>query len=125
MAQRFAAEGAKVVINFPDDAQEDNARAVIEHIQNRGGTAKAIRADVAKESDVISLVQEAISFLGGIDILVNNAGIASTAPVEEISIDDWDRVIAVHLRGTFMMTKQVIPHLTTKATERSSTPHPS
>ena len=111
VAKRFAAEGARVVVNYPDASQRDNAAGVVADIEAAGGTAKAIQADVAVETDVQNLVDAAQEYMGGIDILVNNAGIAATSPVEDIPVATWDRIIGVHLRGTFLMTQQVLPLL--------------
>jgi 3-oxoacyl-[acyl-carrier protein] reductase len=109
VALAFAAEGAAVVINYPDEQERAAAEDSVAHIIGSGGQAFAIRADVARADEVDSLVAAGIDVLGGIDILVNNAGIARVAPLEEIEIETWDRVLAVHLRGTFMVTRQVLP----------------
>jgi 3-oxoacyl-[acyl-carrier protein] reductase len=68
-----------------------------------------IPADVANEDDVRASVERAISELGSIDILVANAGYAKLSPVTEMTIDEFDRMIAVHLRGTFLCVSQVLP----------------
>ena len=109
VAVALAEAGARVVINYPDPSQHANAQAVLDKIEKLGGVATAIQADVALEDDVKRLVDGAVEEMGGIDILVNNAGIAATSPVEEVPLETWDRIIAVHLRGTFMMTKRVLP----------------
>jgi 3-oxoacyl-[acyl-carrier protein] reductase len=111
VAVRYAAEGAKVVVNYPNPSQRDNAEKVVATIEAKGGNAWAVQADVASEADVASLVDAAVTAMGGIDILVNNAGIAAASPVEETPVELWDSIIAVHLRGTFLMTRQVIPLL--------------
>ena len=109
VAIAFANEGASVAINYPGPGQEDNASRVLEEIKKAGVKATAIVADVSEESDADRLVQETVSELGGIDILVNNAGIAHAGAVEEIPVDAWDRMIAVHLRSQFLVTRRVIP----------------
>ena len=111
VAIAFAREGAAVVVNYPDAAQETAALAVCAEIEREGGSSIAVRADVSDELDVDHLVDAALARYGHVDILVNNAGIAAAAPVQEIPIEQWDRVIAVHLRGTFMMTRRVLPLL--------------
>ena len=111
VALAFAAEGADVVINYPDDSQFENANAVLKQIEETGQKAYAIKSDVAIEAEADRLVEESLSNLGGIDILVNNAGIAHAGAVEEIPVDMWDRVIAVHLRSMFLVTRRVIPHM--------------
>ncbi len=109
VAIAFAKEGADVVINFPDDTQRENAERVCEAVKETDSNAYAIMADVSLENDVNKLVGDAVSSMGRIDILVNNAGIAHTAPVEEIPIEVWDRMLAVHLRSLFLVTRLVIP----------------
>jgi 3-oxoacyl-[acyl-carrier protein] reductase len=81
----------------------------VEQIHAAGGRAIACMADVSSEDQVDVLVDATLSAFGRVDILVNNAGIALAAPVQSILPADWDRVLAVHLRGTFLMTRRVIP----------------
>ena len=109
VAIAFAKEGADVVINYPDDSQKENADRVCEAVNETGKKAYAIMADVSNEKDVKRLVDDAVHSLGRIDILVNNAGIAHTAPVEEIPVEVWDRMMAIHLRSQFLMTRLVLP----------------
>jgi 3-oxoacyl-[acyl-carrier protein] reductase len=109
VALAFAAEGADVAVNFPDRSQRDNALALVRAIEARGRRAVAIMADVSREDEVDELVDRGVETLGGIDILVNNAGIAHTAPVEEIPVEVWDRLLAVHLRSVFLTTRRVLP----------------
>jgi 3-oxoacyl-[acyl-carrier protein] reductase len=109
VAEAFAREGAKVVINHPTDAQAVDAQRICDGILARGGCAIVSRADVSSEPDVERLVADCLSAFGRVDVLVNNAGIAAAAPVESIPVEQWDRVIAVHLRGTFLMTRRVLP----------------
>ncbi len=109
VAVAFADEGADVVINYPDSSEQENAGKVCEAIRDNGGTAYAIMADVANEEDVSRLVDEATRVLGRIDILVNNAGIAHTAPIEDIPVEVWDRMLAIHLRSQFLVTRLVLP----------------
>ncbi len=111
VALAFAREGAAVVVNYPDETQAQAARSVLDEITRGGGRAIAVQADVSVEADADRLVSAALSSLGRIDILVNNAGIAAAAPVQDIPVEQWDRVIAVHLRGTFLMTRRVLPLL--------------
>jgi 3-oxoacyl-[acyl-carrier protein] reductase len=111
IALAFAREGAAVVVNYPDETQAQAARGVLDEITRGGGRAIAAQADVSQEADVDRLVTATLSSFGRIDILVNNAGIASAAPVEDLPVEQWDRVIAVHLRGTFLMTRGVLPLL--------------
>jgi 3-oxoacyl-[acyl-carrier protein] reductase len=118
VAFAFAEEGAAVVVNYPTPAQADDARGVCEAITGRGGRAVAIQGDVSRVEDVEAIVEGCLSTYGRIDILVNNAGIAAAASVESIPIEQWDRVIGIHLRGTFLMTRRVLPLLYAQASGR-------
>jgi len=109
VAAALAREGAAVAVNYPAGRDAADAEAVVAAIRQAGGEALALQADVAEEAEVERLVAEANLALGGIDILVNNAGIATAAPVEGLAVADWDRLIAVHLRGTFLVTRRVLP----------------
>ena len=104
----FAREGADVVINYPDASEKEKALDVCKEISKNGQNATAIQADVSLEEDADALVDEAKAFLGRIDILVNNAGIAHAGMLEEIPVQMWDRLIAVHLRSIFLVTRKVI-----------------
>jgi 3-oxoacyl-[acyl-carrier protein] reductase/2-hydroxycyclohexanecarboxyl-CoA dehydrogenase len=98
IALKLAGEGAKVVIG---DALEENAKAVAEAIVKAGGAAIAARADVSKRADVEAMFAAAIGAFGPIDILVNNAGINRDGMLHKMSDENWDKVIAVNLTGTF------------------------
>ncbi len=111
VALAFAREGAAVVVNYPDTSQQANAQAVLDEIASNGGKALMVQADVSSVTDVDKLIASTLAEFSRIDILVNNAGIAAAAPVQDIPIEQWDRVIAVHVRGTFLMTRRVLPLL--------------
>ena len=101
-AMLFAAQGAKVVVN--DIAVKDGApiaQAVVEQICAAGGEALANTDNVAEFQGAQRLVQSAADTFGGLDILVNNAGITNFIPVHELTERDWDRMMAVHLKGSF------------------------
>jgi NAD(P)-dependent dehydrogenase (short-subunit alcohol dehydrogenase family) len=78
-------------------------------IRNRGGEATAIRADVSSESEARQAVATADKLYGGVDILVNNAGISGSGSIHEHSVEAWDRVLAVNLRGPFLMARYTLP----------------
>jgi NAD(P)-dependent dehydrogenase (short-subunit alcohol dehydrogenase family) len=105
MACAFAANGADVfVCDLDADALESFAREL------PGAFTKI--CDVADRRQVEAMVAAAVGALGGLDVLVNNAGIAGpTAPVEAMDPDEWDKVVAVNLNGTFNVTRLAIPHL--------------
>jgi 3-hydroxybutyrate dehydrogenase len=109
IALRFAAAGASVVVSGTSkEALEQTARDV----QERGGHAIAVIADVADEAAAEQLIARSLADFGRIDILVNNAGIAGpTAPVTEVTREDWDRTLAVNLTGAFMCAKHALPHM--------------
>ena len=107
IALKFAGEGAAVVVAARTKSEIEE---VAEEIRQSGGPAAAVSADVADEKDCERLVREAASRFGSVDVLVNNAGeYGPVKPVEEIIPAEWDRVIAVHLRGAYLLTRLVLP----------------
>ena len=109
IVERFAAEGAAVAINYvgsPDRAQETLAS-----IQSAGAQAMVVEADVSNVAQVYAMVDRVVERFGHLDVLVNNAGIEKHAPFWEVSEADFDRVIAVNLKGTFFATQAVVNHL--------------
>lgn len=103
IAERYVAEGARVMIADIDEGKAGAAAGEI-------GCAFAV-ADVSKKEDVDRLVDAAVAELGHIDILVNNAGTDRTVPFDELTVEDWDRIVGTNLRGPFLMMKAVLPHL--------------
>lgn len=109
VAVAFAREGAAVIVNYPTEAEQPAAAEVCAEIDSLGGRALAVQADVADEADVKRMCAAAIDHFGFVDILVNNAGIAVGGPIETIPTEQWDRVLAVHVRGTFLVTRELLP----------------
>lgn len=109
IARAFAREGADVAINYPSPSEASEAEDLRVELLPMGCRAIAVEADVSDEAASAALAERALEAMGRVDILVNNAGIAHTAPLEEISVSDWDRVLSVHLRGTFLVTKHILP----------------
>jgi 3-oxoacyl-[acyl-carrier protein] reductase len=109
IAEGFAAEGAKVVVNYVKD--EKAANAVIERIKNGGGDAIALRANIGEIDDVTRMVDAAVKRFGTIDVLVNNAGMLNSSKLAEMPVETWDDMIKVHLRGMFLCTRFVIPYM--------------
>jgi 3-oxoacyl-[acyl-carrier protein] reductase len=107
VAERFAAEGASVVVNYTQGAA--NANAVVAGIQAAGGTAIAVQADVSRSTDVVRLVEQTLDRFGRIDVLVNNAGVMVAKGVLETSEADWDVTIDVNLKGAYLCSKAVAP----------------
>ncbi|NBD26984.1 SDR family NAD(P)-dependent oxidoreductase [Paenibacillus glycinis] len=104
----FASEGAKLVIN---DLSEPNGTATVQEIEAAGGEAIFIRADVTNPDEVSAMVDAIIAKYGVIDVLFNNAGISGVGVLHEIDPEAWDRVINVNIRGVFLPSKYVIPHM--------------
>jgi len=98
-------EGSSVVVS---DIDVQSAKKVACEVKEIGSEALAIRTDVVSEKEVNALMEAAAKDFGGVDILVNNAGICWVGKVEEMSEQDWDRVMAVNLKGTFLCSKAVI-----------------
>jgi 3-oxoacyl-[acyl-carrier protein] reductase len=107
VATRLAADGAAVVVNYPDEQSEAAAAQVVAHIAGAGGRALAMRADVSNEAEVQALVAETISAFGHPDILINNAAIsvAAQAPWSALSAEAWDRVLRVNVTGAFLCAR--------------------
>jgi 3-oxoacyl-[acyl-carrier protein] reductase len=113
IALEFAREGAGVAVNYRRD--EAAARATVEEIEHLGGTAIALRADVAEWPQVERMVAAALSAFGTLDIVVANSGVASrTQTVWDMDLDHWHRVMAVDLHGAFYTCKATAKHLVDK-----------
>src|SRR5919109_1785499 len=115
IAVRFAEYGANVAINYlrqPEEAHEteEQVHACARKVRQEGVQDVLVGGDVSSEADVIRMVGEAAEELGGIDVLVNNAGIQISRPSEDLSSADFDRVLAVNLRGSFMYARETIRH---------------
>jgi len=98
IALKLGQEGAKVVVG---DVIVENAQAVADDIVKAGGQAIGVKADISQKAEVETLFAEAIRAFGPIDILVNNAGINRDAALHKMTDENWDKVIAVNLTGTF------------------------
>jgi 3alpha(or 20beta)-hydroxysteroid dehydrogenase len=106
-AETFAREGARVVFG---DVRDDEGKTVEAAIRAAGGDAVYVHLDVTREADWQHAVQTALGRHGRLDILINNAGIViPRVPIEERTIEEWDRVMAVNARGVFLGTKHAIP----------------
>ena len=124
VALRLADEGCSVVVSdlgeakgerFSEDhvGTSDAMEAVAEDVRQRGVRAIAVPCDVRDEADVERLMQRTVDELGRIDVLVNNAGVGYLmGAVTEVSVEDWDAVLGVNLRGPFLCTKHAARHMT-------------
>jgi 3-oxoacyl-[acyl-carrier protein] reductase len=106
MALRFAREGAAVMVN---DLREETAGATAEAIRAAGGKAASMAGSVTDEALVESLVERTVKELGRLDILVNNAGITRDKLLKDLTAADWDAVLNLNLRGTFLVSKYATP----------------
>jgi 3-oxoacyl-[acyl-carrier protein] reductase len=105
----FADEGADVAVAWRE--REPEARRLAETIRAKGRRCHLVRADVTIEAEVRAMVGGAVDALGGLDILVNNAGIQKAQAITETSVEDWDRMMAVHLRGAFLCSREAARHM--------------
>jgi 3-oxoacyl-[acyl-carrier protein] reductase len=108
MARVFAGKGAKVLLAARDLAQAEAAAA---GIRSEGGAASAVAADVSSEQDCAGMARTAIERNGGIDIVCCNAGIFPAAPLGEMSGADWDQVLDINLKGTYLTVHACLPGL--------------
>ena len=109
IAEGFGAEGARVVVNYLQD--EKAAREVADTLRNNGSDAITVRANVGEVDDVRTMMDTVVNEFGTIDILVNNAGMLNSFRLAEMSVETWDSMIKVHLRGMFLCTRFAIPHM--------------
>ena len=109
IAQRLAADGFAVVVNYA--GSEAAAQETVAAIHAAGGTAVAVRADVSKPADVAELFAATKRAFGRVDVVVSNGGIMRIAPVASMSPDDFDQMLAVNLRGTFLAMAEAAKHL--------------
>jgi 3-oxoacyl-[acyl-carrier protein] reductase len=107
VAEAFAANGARVVVNYNHGAEL--AASVADGIRAAGGEAIAVGGDVSRAADVKRLVAQTVSHFGRVDILVNNAGVMIAKDVLGTTEDDWDLTIDVNLKGAYLCSKEVAP----------------
>jgi NAD(P)-dependent dehydrogenase (short-subunit alcohol dehydrogenase family) len=106
IAEKLAREGERVVVN---DLEEASAEEVVTGIRELGGEAASAPGDVSDPEAVGSMVETARGAFGPVEVLVNNAGYGQQKPFVELTVEDFDRMIGVHLRGTFLCTSAVLP----------------
>ena len=111
IAKQFAFEGACVVVN---DISEERANRVADEIKEKHGEAIAIKADIAKKTEVRDLVNRTVNRYEAVHILVNNAGIVRNAPFLEKTEEEWDIVLDIDQKGVFLCTQAVLPHMITQ-----------
>ncbi|MFF4414824.1 SDR family NAD(P)-dependent oxidoreductase [Streptosporangium sp. NPDC001559] len=109
IARRLAAEGAAVAITYA--RAEEKAREVVREIEAAGGRGLAVPAEATDAAALAEAVERTVSTLGGLDILVNNAGIAPYGPIEDFTLEEVDRTLAVHARASFLLAQSAIRHM--------------
>ncbi|HWA41909.1 MAG TPA: 3-oxoacyl-ACP reductase FabG [Hypericibacter adhaerens] len=115
IARVFASKGAKVLVVSRHQAE---AEKTVEEIKKAGGSASAFAADVSQLADMEKMAEAAISRQGGIDILCANAGIFPAAKIKDMTPEDFDNVIAINLKGTFLSIKACLPAMKKKGKGR-------
>lgn len=108
VAHALAREGAAVTICSRTRGEVDD---VADEIRRKGHRAEAFECDVSRADEVERLANSAVDWMGGVDILVNNAGFAPSAPLRSIRLEEWERVFAVNVTGTFLCTQAFMPGL--------------
>jgi 3-oxoacyl-[acyl-carrier protein] reductase len=109
IAKRLAADGAAVAITFT--SAREKADEVVRSIESAGGRALAIQADNNDADAVVNAVVQTVKSFDGLDVLVNNAGIAIFKPLDEFSLDDFDRTFAVNVRAVFVASQEAARHM--------------
>jgi NAD(P)-dependent dehydrogenase (short-subunit alcohol dehydrogenase family) len=107
----FAREGARVIVADVDRAGADET---VKQIHDAGGTASVVIADVTEPAAAQRLADDTAQAQGRIDVLFNNAGISGVGTAHETSVELWDKVMAVNVRGVFLVSKFVVPHMIQK-----------
>ena len=109
IVRRLASEGADVALTYTSSPARANE--IAQAAQALGVRALAIQADSAEASAVVAAVERTVAELGGIDILVNNAGVLAIAPIDDFTLADFERTIAVNVRAVFVATQAAIKHM--------------
>ena len=129
IAKRLASDGFAVVVNYAGSS--DQAQEVVNEIRSADGEASAIKADVSNPEEVRQLFEETIQKSGRVDVVVNNAGIMPLSPIAKGDVETFDKVIAINLRGTFLVFAQAAQNVaevdelsrSPAAYSRSPSPH--
>jgi len=109
IAKRLASDGATVALTYSSSASK--AEAVVQEIEHDGGKALAIKANAADADATRGAVARTVETFGALHILVNNAGVLAINPIEKFSLEDFDKMIAVNIRGLFVATQEASRHM--------------
>ncbi|NMG18255.1 SDR family oxidoreductase [Brasilonema bromeliae] len=109
IALKLAGNGASVVVNYAGNANK--AQEVVTEIENLGVQAIALQADVSKVADIQRLFEQTIERFGKVDILVNNAGVNFYKPLIEVTEEDFDKIFAINVKGTYFACQQAAHHM--------------
>ncbi len=104
----FASQGASVIVN---DLDQVKGEETVQEIRDNGGEAAFIQADVTNPESVKSMVEQALAKYGQIDVLFNNAGVSGVGALHELEPEQWDRVMGINIKGVFIPSKYVLPHM--------------
>ncbi|KAI0049338.1 acetoin reductase family protein [Auriscalpium vulgare] len=107
IALRLASDGFDVAVN-DISANKDGLSSVVQEIKATGRRGHQFIADISQEGQVVAMIEDVVKTLGGLDVFVANAGIAIMAPVAETDVEDFDRVLSVNVRGTFLGYKHAV-----------------
>jgi 3-oxoacyl-[acyl-carrier protein] reductase len=116
IAAAFAAEGADIAV--VDIVAQEQAAGILGDIAALGRTALFVRCDVSDEADVSAMASQVLGHFGRVDVLVNNAGIFTQSLLADMPVADWDRVVGVNLRGTFLCTRMLIGQMLERGSGR-------
>jgi len=105
----FAEEGADVAVAWL--TREPEAESLAGAIRAKGRRCHLVKTDVTREHDVRAMTSGVLATLGRLDVLVNNAGIQKPQPITDMTVEDWDRMMAVHLRGAFLCSREAARHM--------------
>ena len=109
IARRLAADGASVALTY--SSSPEKAKAVVDEIETAGGKALALKADAANADATRAAVATTVETFGAIHVLVNNARVLAINPIEKFSLEDFDRMMAVNIRGLFVATQEAARHM--------------
>jgi glucose 1-dehydrogenase len=108
VAKSLAAAGATVIVNHPVDATKAAAEAILNELKSAGGDGITYQADVSKEDEVKKMFADVIARFGTVDILINNAGLQRDSPFQEMTLEQWNYVLAVNLTGQFLCAREAV-----------------